>query len=120
VSESATKPDALDAITGILRRVARDHDVITYSDLSDELRGLGYPEMHYRPGSPLYMYLDKVNLRERAQDRGALSAVAVNKAGGKPGKHFYDQMGKEPFSRTGDPEATWAAERDRVWAEARG
>ncbi len=90
-----------------LATAARYHQLVPYGAVLKELRGAGRGYVG--------QVLDELNRQEHAYGRPLLSAIVVDRAGGRPGEGFF-LLVKELRAASGDENAMWEAERDAVWA----
>ena len=104
---------ALDATVTILQQWAREGRTGWYSALSAELKELDHP-VHHR-SKTMSELLEDACRREYSNGGLMLSAIVVNKVGGKPSGQFFELAKTSPFHRT-DPGWTWEDERDCVFA----
>lgn len=111
------RDSAKDELQRAMRRVARDRDKISYSDLVAKIKSL-----HLEPdSSEFHKMLDEISWAEAAAKRGMLSAVVVHKTGDLlPGPGFFDlanRLGRGVSSRSSEDDRRifHAAEVQRVW-----
>ncbi len=97
-------------MTGILQKKASSLSMITYSELSRQMRtvSIGYHD------PAMDDMLLEVSRNEAAQGRGLLSVIVVHKHGDmEPGNGFYglaESMGRDVSDRT----ACWISELHKV------
>lgn len=97
-----------------LVRIARNRQLITYSDLTRKLEAI-----RFQPDSrAFHRILDDLSTAEDEQGRGLLTAVVVQKGEeGLPGKGIFTLARSR--GRPGSDVEIWEAELKKVWAQHR-
>jgi hypothetical protein len=117
---------AVQVTVAVLREIARGsrdeaEARITYGDLSDRLAEQGIVVPHRGP--VMSSILAEASLREHAEGRGMISALAVRRGKdgrpSEPGRQFYRLARRPPFSRSGDDLQLWLEEVRLVCGENR-
>ncbi|MEU0337260.1 hypothetical protein [Streptomyces sp. NPDC006193] len=101
----------------ILRKRARQGQVITYGELSAELAALGFESIPPHRGVMTYLLKDVCLYGNEDGRAPMLSAIVVNKASREPSDQFSRLARSLPFSRPA--EWTWRDEQERVFAQHR-
>jgi hypothetical protein len=101
----------------LLDWVRRPFQPLFYSQLSDMLADQG----HVVPAhdGPMPYLLEDCTRLHGDQRRPMLSAVVVLKGTGMPSGGFFKLARSSDFARSGDDEAVWIAELDRLQKEYR-
>lgn len=91
----------------ILRRLARNGDIRSYTDLSNEY--LTETNVWIEPHGEWDMVLDAINKRLEARQPPLppISALIVNHATGRPGDGFWNTCGRTQQARADEREAAW-------------
>jgi len=97
-------------VIGILQQRARERGMITYSDLSRQLRSIVIP---YDDPAMAAM-LDEISTEEFKSGRGMLSVIVVHKYGDmEPGAGFF-KLAESLGRRVGDKTTFWVTELHAV------
>ena len=108
----ATKEHAKEILRA---RAATPNPTIYYSELGPRLRPIAFDDPHAKP---FHALLGEVSSEEDDDGNGMLSVLVVSKDDMKPGAGFFElarALGRE----TGDTDATWITEFNRVIARWR-
>ena len=89
-----------------LVKAARDHRTVPYGEIMNRFGGRGY----------VGDVLDRLNVEENAQSRPLLSAIVVRKDVRRSSRGFFALVQRlRPEVTTGNDQAVWEAECERVW-----
>ena len=89
--------------------VAKRKDLITYTDLANEIQSL-----RFEPQDPAFhKMLGEISTSEHQAGRGMLTAVVVRAHDGRPGPGFF-RLARDLGERFKDPEMFWAMEVAKV------
>ena len=115
--------EAIDQCRAILIGWARDGALKTYTELSDQISAIPWPEgAHTHEGSQIGWLLGQVAVAEWAEGRPLLSAIVISASTKRPSYGFYDlamQLGEIPAGASSErQEEYWVVEVAKCFSES--